>query len=195
MTQRTLPDFVAPGLDIISIGINPSLYSVERGFNFARPGNRFWPALNASGLVSPPLEPSREAVEMLLRRHRIGFTDLVKRPTARAAELSEQEYARGAKLLQAKLLRLAPDIAWFQGIGAYRLFLAHTGAPRTKIAAGLQPETIGPSRVFVTPNPSGANPGANLKLLVPLYRELARLRDRLPLLREASENLRRSTGC
>src|ERR1044072_183730 len=89
MPQSTLPDFVAPGLDIVSIGINPSLYSVERGFYFARPGNRFWPALNASGLAASPLAPSREAVELLFRTYRIGFTDLVKRATARAAELSD----------------------------------------------------------------------------------------------------------
>jgi double-stranded uracil-DNA glycosylase len=179
MRQRTLPDFIAPGLDILSIGINPSLYSVERGFPFARPGNRFWPALNASGLVPAPLEPSRAAVERLLRDHRIGFTDLVKRATARAADLTEEDYAEGARLLQAKLGRYAPAIAWFHGTSAYRLFLAHTGAPRPTIAAGLQPERFGPTRVFVTPNPSGANPRANPKLLVPLYRDLVRLRNKL----------------
>ena len=177
--RRTLPDFIAPGLDILSIGINPSLYSVERGFPFARPGNRFWPALNASGLVPAPLEPSREAVEQLLGEYRIGFTDLVKRATARAAELSDEDYAQGARLLQTKLARYAPDIAWFHGVSAYRLFLAHTGTPRQTIAAGMQPERVGPSRIFVTPNPSGANPSANPKLIIPLYRELARLRDRL----------------
>jgi TDG/mug DNA glycosylase family protein len=179
MKKNTLPDFIAPGLDILSIGINPSLYSVERGFPFARPGNRFWPALNASGLVPSPLEPSRDAVERLLREYRIGFTDLVKRATARAAELSDEDYARGARVLQAKLARYVPEIAWFHGVGAYRLFLAHMGTPRKKVAAGLQPERIGLSRIFVTPNPSGANPSANPKLIVPLYRDLARLRDRL----------------
>ena len=179
MTQRSLPDFVGPGLDILSIGINPSLYSVERGFPFARPGNRFWPALNGSGLVPSPLEPSRDAIERLLREHRIGFTDLVKRATARASELTEEDYARGARLLRAKLARYAPAIAWFHGVSAYRLFLAHAGTPRRPIAAGLQPERIGRTRIFVTPNPSGANPRANPKQLVPLYRDLVRLRDEL----------------
>lgn len=179
MKRPTLPDFVAPGLDIVSIGINPSLYSVERGFYFARPGNRFWPALNASGLVSPPLEPSRQAVERLFHEYRIGFTDLVKRATARASELSDEDYAQGARVLQAKLARYAPGIAWFHGVSAYRLFLVHTGMARKTIAAGLQSERIGPSRIFVTPNPSGANPSANPKQIVPLYRELARLRGQL----------------
>jgi len=180
MSQRTLPDFLAPGLNIVSIGINPSLYSVERGFYFARPGNRFWPALNASALVVPPVAPSLEAVELLFHEYRIGFTDLVKRATARAAELSDADYRRGTRLLREKLVRHAPAIAWFHGTSAYRLFLVHAAMPRPQIAAGLQPECVGPTRIFVTPNPSGANPSANLKQLVPLYRELAALRDRLP---------------
>jgi TDG/mug DNA glycosylase family protein len=179
MTRPTLPDFLAPGLDIVSIGINPSLYSVERGFYFARPGNRFWPALNASGLVVPPVAPSREAVELLFHKYRIGFTDLVKRATARAAELADGDYRQGTRALQEKLARCAPAIAWFHGVSAYRSFLTHVGTPRAKLAVGLQPECIGPTRIFVTPNPSGANPSANPKQLVPLYRELAALRDRL----------------
>lgn len=179
MTRQTLPDHLGPGLDIVSIGLNPSLYSVARGFYFARPGNRFWPALNASGLIPEPLAPSRAAVERLVHDHRIGFTDLVKRATARASELTDEDYARGARQLRNKLTRHAPAIAWFHGISGYRLFLAHAATPRTAIVAGLQPERIGASRVFVTPNPSGANPMANPKLLVPLYRELARLRDAL----------------
>src|SRR5262249_43507859 len=177
MKAHTLPDFLAPGLDVVSIGINPSLYSVERGFYFARPGNRFWPALNGSGLVAPPVAPSAEGVELLFRRHRIGFTDLVKRATARAADLGDADSRRGARALREKLLRYAPVIAWFHGTSGYRLFLEHASAPRAKIAVGLQPERLGLTRIFVTPNPSGANPSANPKLLLPLYRELAALRD------------------
>ena len=179
MKQRTLPDYLAPGLHIVSIGINPSLYSVERGFYFARPGNRFWPALNGSGLVASPLVPSREAVELLFRTYRIGFTDLVKRATARAAELAEADYRQGTRVLREKLARYAPAVAWFHGVSAYRLFLTHGGTPRATLAVGLQPERVGSTRIFVTPNPSGANPSANPKQLVPLYRELAALRDRL----------------
>ena len=179
MKQRTLPDFLTSGLDIVSIGINPSLYSVERGFYFARPGNRFWPALNGSGLVAPPVAPSAEGVELLFRRYRIGFTDLVKRATARAADLGDADYRRGARALKEKLLRYAPVIAWFHGTSGYRLFLEHAGTPRAKLVVGLQTECLGPTRIFVTPNPSGANPAANPRLLVPLYRELAALRDRL----------------
>ena len=174
--MRTLPDYLAPGLDIVSIGINPSVYSVERGYCFARPGNRFWPALNASGLATEQLEPSRAAVERLFLVHRIGFTDLVKRATPRAADLSPDDYARGVRLLRIKLGRYAPGIAWFQGIDAYRTFRGPTELSRRKIALGLQTERLGDTRFFVTPNPSGANPSATLAALVPLYRELGRLR-------------------
>jgi TDG/mug DNA glycosylase family protein len=177
--MKTLPDYLGPGLDIVSIGINPSVYSVERGFNFARPGNRFWPALNASGLVSERLEPSAAAIRRLFHVHRIGFTDLVKRATARADQLTGADYARGARVLERKLRRHRPAIAWFQGTSAYRIFLEHLGAARSKVVPGLQPERVGITRVFVTPNPSGANPAANLDKLVPLYRKLACLRARL----------------
>ena len=103
----------------------------------------------------------------------------MKRATARAEDLTADDYARGARLLERKLRRHRPAIAWFQGVSAYRIFLAHLGTPRAKIAAGLQRERIGATRIFVTPNPSGANPAANLDKLIPLYRRLARLRDSL----------------
>jgi double-stranded uracil-DNA glycosylase len=178
-TRRRLRDHLRPGLDIVSIGINPSVYTVEKGFSFARPSNRFWPAFNACGLVPGPLEPGTAAIDACLNEHGIGFTNLVARPTARADELSDDEYRRGAKSLKRKLLEHQPLIAWFQGVGAYQKYLEHAEGVRRKVTPGLQPETIGATRVFVTPNPSGANPAANPKLLLPLYVELRKLRDRL----------------
>ena len=80
--EDTLPDYLRPGLDIVSIGLNPSLPSVRLGYYFANPRNRFWRALNASGLVPVALEPGVEAMELMLRHYGIGFTDVVKRPTA-----------------------------------------------------------------------------------------------------------------
>src|SRR5262249_34461435 len=130
-------------------------------------------------LVATPVEPSREGIDLLFQKYRIGFTDLVKRATDRASDLDPEEYEQGTRVLREKLTRHAPMIAWFHGVSAYRLFLTHTGTPRAKMAPGLQPELVGPSRIFVTPNPSGANPAANPKQIVPLYRDLARLRDQL----------------
>ena len=178
--RRTrLPDRLGPGLDIVSIGINPSLYTVEHGFNFARPSNRFWPTFNAAGIVPVELQPGIPAVRALFSEHNIGFTDLVSRPTARADELTEEDYRNGARALQRKLLRHRPAIAWFHGTSAFQKYLEHAEGVRRSVEPGLQPESIGRTRVFVTPNPSGANPAANPKLLLPWYLELKRLRDRV----------------
>ena len=177
--EKSLPDYLRPGLDIVSIGINPSLYSVEKGFAFARPGNRFWPVFNAAKIVAVKLEPGRAAIEALFRDHAIGFTDIVKRPTRSAAELSINDYRQGAKSLHRKLLRCEPCIAWFQGKDAWKMFLEHALGIRRKLDTGLQDECIGTTRVFVTPNPSGANPAANPAVLLPHYLALKRLRDRL----------------
>jgi TDG/mug DNA glycosylase family protein len=172
-----LPDRLRPGLDIVSIGINPSVLSAELGFNFARPGNRFWPALNAARLVPANLEPGIAAVEAMVREHRIGFTDIVPRATARAGELSDAEFRRGARALKRKLIRHRPAIAWFHGTSAFQKYLEHAEGLKRKVAPGLQPERIGETLVFVTPNPSGANPAANPKLLLPWYVQLRKLRE------------------
>ena len=175
----TLPDYLRPGLRAVSIGINPSPYSVEAGFAFARPGNRFWPALLASGLVPADLPPSRAAIEWLYHHAGIGFTDIVKRPTRNAAELGKDDFREGARLLSAKLARHAPLIAWFQGKEAwrrYREFALGLDA-KAPLAYGLQEELAGTCRVFVTPNPSGANPDAAPTLLRGHFLALAGLLD------------------
>jgi TDG/mug DNA glycosylase family protein len=175
-----LPDRLAPDLDIVSIGINPSVYTVQHGFNFARPGNRFWPAFNAARLVPEFMDPGKASVMRLLREHRIGFTDIVKRATDRADELSDTDFRQGAVALKRKLLRHQPRIAWFQGVSAFQKYLQFAEGIRRRVEPGLQVERIGATVVFVTPNPSGANPAANPKLLLPWYLELKRLRDGLP---------------
>ena len=176
---ESLPDYLADGLDIVSIGINPSRYSVERGFYFARPGNRFWPTLNASGLVPEKLDPGIAAIGTLFNRYRIGFTDVVKRATARAEELDDSDFEKGTRLLKRKLERYQPLIAWFHGKTGFDRFLRTAMRLKRPTALGLQPEGIGTTRIFVTPNPSGVNPAANPKALLPWYRELAQLRERL----------------
>lgn len=177
--EKTLPDYLREGLDIVSIGINPSIFSVEKGFAFARPGNRFWPVFNAAKLAPLSLPPEREAIETLYRDHAIGFTDIVKRPTRSAAELSVDDYRQGARSLQRKLLRYQPRIAWFQGKDAWKMYLLHALDITRKVETGLQEEKIGKTRVFVSPNPSGANPAANPAALLPHYLKLRQLRDSL----------------
>lgn len=178
--METLPDYLRPGLVLLSIGLNPSLPSVSAGFYFANPRNRFWRALNASGLLSGPLEPGVATMQMLLDEHAIGFTDVVKRPTAGGHALRAADYREWAPRLQDKLERYAPRIAWFHGRQAWSSYLRYTGAGRQPPDWGAQPITIGNTRVFVTPNPSPANAVYSLADLTEWYRRLGRFRDSLP---------------
>ena len=172
--MNTLPDAVRTGLRALAVGINPSLPSVRQGFCFANPRNRFWPALNASRLVDAPLEPGPDAVAVLVERYRIGFTDIVKRPTAGSAELRAHEFREGAVRLEALLLRLQPRVVWFQGAQAWRAFARHAGWRITgRVAWGAQDGTVGGARVFVTPNPSPANAAWSLPALVQWFDVLA----------------------
>lgn len=175
----TLPDHLGPNLQLASVGINPSIYTAQHGFPFARPGNRFWPTLRAAGLAPEELAPGKAAVRVLFREHGMGFTNLVPRATARADELTEDDYRSGALLLKRKLLKHQPRIAWFHGTSAFQKYLQYAEGVKRKVQPGLQPETVGATRVFVTPNPSGANPAANPKALLPWYLELRRLKERL----------------
>src|ERR1700693_2386117 len=112
----TLPDLLRDGLDLVFIGINPSLYSVAQGHYFARKTNRFWPAFSRSVLSEPArralsvdrLEPFHDAA---LLEHGFGFTDVVRRASARAHEVSPEEFVAGARDLAARLERFRPRIA------------------------------------------------------------------------------------
>ena len=177
--METLPDYLCPGLDIISIGLNPSLPSVRAGFYFANPRNRFWRALNASGLVREPLEPGVAAMEILFETYHIGFTDVMKRPTAGGGELRAGDYREWAPVLRDRLDDCAPRIAWFHGKQAYANFLIYGMGLRPVVDWGEQPHSLGSSRIFVTPNPSPANAAFSLEDLVDWYRRLAKLRDTL----------------
>jgi TDG/mug DNA glycosylase family protein len=152
---------------------------VRAGFYFANPRNRFWRALNASGLAGEPLVPGSAAMERLFSRYAIGFTDVVKRPTAGAAALRAADFRQGVPLLQAKLLNCAPAVVWFHGKLAWDAYLKYTAVTRDRPDWGEQRVCIGRARVFVTPNPSPANAAWSLAELIDWYRRLAVLRDRL----------------
>jgi len=146
---KTIPDVIAPGLSVLFCGINPGLYSAATGHHFARPGNRFWPALAASGFTSRLLHPSEQ--EQLLDLG-LGITNVVARSTARADELSAGELIAGGRILAAKLERLRPRWLAVVGVTAYRTAFGHPGA-----VVGRQDTTIGSTPVWVLPNPSGLN--------------------------------------
>ena len=169
----TLADILEPGLRLVSVGLNPSLPSVARGFYFANPRNRFWRALNASRLLPAPVEPGAEAQAELLAHARLGFTDLVKRPTAGVAGLRAADYRRGSAELAVKLQNYAPRVVWFHGKVAYSQYLRYSGDRQDQIDWGAQPHRIGSSAVFVTPNPSPANAVYSLSDLVTAYDALA----------------------
>ncbi len=178
----TLPDLLRPGLDLVFIGINPSVYSVAQGHYFARKTNRFWPALSRStlslsarrALVVDRLEPFHDA---MLLDHGIGFTDVVKRATARADELDPREFADAARELAAKLATFQPRIACFQGMMGYRPFVRVQAPTLPKPVLGEQPLHIGRTRLFVVPSPSPANAHASPALQTEWYDRLAAARD------------------
>jgi TDG/mug DNA glycosylase family protein len=159
---QTLPDLLASALDVVFVGINPSLYSVEHGHYFARATNRFWTALSLSKLS----ERARRAlgVDVLrpehdteLPRFGIGFTDVIKRPTANVSKLGTTEFENAVPQLLAKLHRYAPCVACFHGLTGYRPFLRVALRSDDLPVLGAQTERVGATRLYVVPNPSGAN--------------------------------------
>jgi TDG/mug DNA glycosylase family protein len=164
--MRTLPDYVAPGMRMLLVGLNPSLYAADAGVGFARPGNRFWPAMLAAGLVDRDREPRRTLLE-----HHIGMTDLVKRATARAEELDGAEFRDGYRRVHALVQWLRPSVVCFVGLGGWR------AAVDRRAVAGPQPHEIGSSAVYVMPNPSGLNAHATVESLAAHFRAVDRLAD------------------
>jgi TDG/mug DNA glycosylase family protein len=136
-------------LRVLFCGINPGLYTAAVGHHFARPGNRFWPALYEAGFTSRLLSPFEER-ELL--RDGFGITNLVARATATAAELEDEELVKGARRLATKVRRYSPAIVAVVGVGAYR-----TAFGRPRAEPGLQDETVAGARAWVLPNPSGLN--------------------------------------
>ena len=164
--DKRLRDVVAPGLRVLFCGINPGLYSAATGNHFARPGNRFWPALHSAGFTPRLLRPW-EKDELLEAGY--GLTNLVPRATASADELDPAEFVQGRKRLAAKVRRYRPRIVAFLGMGAYRHAFA-----TPKAALGEQPERFEGARVWVLPSPSGLNANYQMGALVALLRELKR---------------------
>jgi TDG/mug DNA glycosylase family protein len=170
---RRVPDLIGPGLSVLFCGINPSLYSAATGHHFARPGNRFWPALYAAGFTRRLLQPWEE---QLLLADGFGITNLVSRATAAATELTNDELRMGRKRLARKVRRYHPRCVAVVGIGAYRVAF-----DRPHAGIGRQAELIGTTKLWVLPNPSGLNANHQLPDLAKVFRKLrqfAELSDR-----------------
>jgi TDG/mug DNA glycosylase family protein len=143
---RTLPDVVGPGMRLLVCGLNPSLYAADAGVAYGRPGNRFWPAAVAAGIVSIPRDPWHA-----LRHDGIGFTDLVKRASVGAAELTPDEFRGGLERLDRLCALLRPRAVAFCGLGGWR------GAVDRRATTGWQSRHVGGAPAYVLPNPSGLN--------------------------------------
>ena len=163
--DRTIPDVAGPGLRVLFSGINPGLYSAATGYHFARPGNRFWPALHRSGFTPRQLAPHEQQQLLALG---LGITNVVARATARADELQPGELVEGGRILAAKVAGLRPRWLAVVGVTAFRAAFAQPHA-----AVGPQSESFGGTRVWVLPNPSGLNAHWNAAALAA---EFARLR-------------------
>ncbi len=161
---RTVPDVLARDLRVLFCGINPGLYTAAVGHHFARPGNRFWPALHLSGFTERRLSPFEEG-ELLARG--LGITNVVARATTAAAELAPEEFERGGRLLRAKVKKYRPRFLAVLGVGAYRAAFAHP-----KALVGRQEEKLEAATVWVLPNPSGLNANYRPEDLARLFREL-----------------------
>lgn len=164
--DKTLHDVIAPGLRILFCGINPGLYSGATGRHFARPGNRFWPTLHQAGFTPRLFDPSQQQ-ELLALGY--GITNLVSRTTATADELTADELLQGRQRLERKVQRYQPRVLAVLGIGAYR-----TAFQEPKATLGLQSRSIGDTRIWILPNPSGLNAHYQLS---DLAKEFLKLRE------------------
>ncbi|MEO9328836.1 mismatch-specific DNA-glycosylase [Gordonia aurantiaca] len=169
--DRTVDDLVGPGCRLLFVGINPGLWTAATGAHFARPGNRFYPALARAGIVDRVIDASQgmsaEDAALLIRRG-VGITNVVARATATAAELSADELREGGRRLRERVAEVRPRVVAVAGITAYRTAFGRRGA-----VPGLQDETWDGAQLWVVPNPSGLNAHETVDTLAGAYREAA----------------------
>lgn len=169
--SKRVRDVIAPGLRVLFCGINPGLYTAAVGHHFARPGNRFWPALYYSGFTDRQLSPFDER-ELLLLGY--GITNVVQRASVSADQLSKAEIVAGGESLRKKVRHYQPGILAILGLGAYRVAFSEP-----KAAIGPQEVYIARTMLWVLPNPSGLNAHYQQNDLVRLFRELKKASDKL----------------
>ena len=171
--EISLPDYIADNLKILSVGLNPSLLSVEKGFYFANPRNRFWRAFNRARVVDRQLAPNNQVHRILLKEYSIGFTDVVKKPSRMGHQLGIHDFKQDAPDLCEKIRRYKPRLVWLHGKVAMTKLMQYGFGLKQAWQWGInEVEQIG-ARVYVTPNPSAANAAYSLDDLVEYYRGLA----------------------
>ena len=167
---ETLPDLLAPGIELLFVGINPSIYSARAGHYYARPGNIFWRCLHESGLTPVRLRPEEDRRVL---EWGIGITDCVKRPTTSAVEVTPAEFRDGAEALVCKIACYRPLVVCFNGLVGYR------SAFDPRAGLGRQPERLEGAAVLVVPSTSGANAAYSRGQRVEWFIRLRELREEL----------------
>ncbi|MEV7427997.1 mismatch-specific DNA-glycosylase [Nocardioides sp. NPDC092400] len=174
--DREVPDLLpgpdGPALRLLFVGINPGLWTAATQTHFAHPGNRFYPALLRAGVIERPIDPAAGMTEDdrdHLRARGIGITNVVRRATAKASELTAEEYRAGGVQLVETVRRARPRVVAVAGITAYR---AAFGLP--KAVPGRQPEPMADAELWVVPNPSGLNAHETVASLAEAYAAPAR---------------------
>jgi len=162
--DKLLPDLIEPELKALFVGTNPGLYSAAVGHHFARPGNRFWPAIYRGKITERLYSPFEDA--LLLKRGG-GLTNIVSRASKRADELSKAELDEGAEILTRKVIQFRPQKVVFLGITSYR-----SAFQEKQAKLGLQDCTIGDAAVWVLPNPSGLNAHYQLPALGEIFAQM-----------------------
>ena len=166
-------DLVGPGLRLLFVGINPGLWTAAVRTHFAHPGNRFYPALAAAGIIDREIDRGAgmtDADRAHLIARGIGITNLVRRATARADELTREELREGSERLLRFVAEHRPAVVAIAGITAYRHAFGARGAP-----PGRQPDTPDSiarwsgAAVWVVPNPSGLNAHETVATLAAAY--------------------------
>ncbi|MDM4763845.1 mismatch-specific DNA-glycosylase [Galbitalea sp. SE-J8] len=170
--DATVPDLVRPGLGLLFVGINPGLWTAATRTHFAYPGNRFYPALAAAGILDRVPDFARgfdDADRAAFLDRGLGISNLVHRATARADELSRDELREGARRLETDVAAWHPRVVAIVGLTAYR-----QGFGRGRARVGRQEERLGGSELWVVPNPSGLNAHDTVATLAAAYAEPAR---------------------
>jgi TDG/mug DNA glycosylase family protein len=167
-----VPDLIGPDLRLLFVGINPGLWTAATQTHFAHPVNRFYPALLEAGIVTEPISPSAGMTDEdrdRLRARGIGITNIVRRATAKASELTDEELRDGGAELAATVRRTAPKVVAIAGITAYR-----TAFGQRKAVPGRQPEPFEGAELWIVPNPSGLNAHETVHTLAVAYGAAAR---------------------
>ncbi|BDD84522.1 mismatch-specific DNA-glycosylase [Tsukamurella pulmonis] len=170
-SDTTVPDLLGPDCRLLFSGINPGLWTAATGAHFARPGNRFYPALYAAGIVDHVIDASDGmsfADRNALVDAGVGITNVAPRATAKASELTAAELHDGGAQLLARVADVRPRVLAVLGITAYR-----TAFDRPKAIPGRQPDDIADAQVWVLPNPSGLNAHETVASLARAYRAAA----------------------